>query len=57
MPRVYTKKANKGATRVKTCKRCGQPVEAGQTYKMWSPRIGRMSSTYYMHAEHGSPRQ
>lgn len=59
MPRVYTKTANKGAKKPRTCTHCHQPIEAGQKFYQWCPRATRSGSGYnrFRHVSCGTPRQ
>lgn len=59
MPRVIEKRANRGATKSKTCgardcrEEAGRSIIAGQQYYTWSFRYG---GTHYQHKACGYPR-
>lgn len=59
MPRLYTKKANRGAKKERNCQKCRQPIVAGDQFYQWCPRASRSGSGYnrYQHTACGRPSQ
>lgn len=53
MPRAFLKTKNRGGHHTYTCTRCGEPIEAGQTYYTWKFNRG---GRFYQHGEHGYPK-